>query len=447
MIRHATLAITLLALAGLASAGPFRIRKVVDTSTPVPGGTESVPFGFLQAATPDGEGGVAFRGGSTSLAVWFAAGGAITKVADRSTPIPGTSTTFEYFNSDTLTADAGRVGFGAEGRSSHNGLFAWEAGTVSTVVDRSTTVPGTPFGFFEWRGPFGEEAPRQSNGHFAFTHEYSAYAVAPGGGIVAIADGVTADLPGGPWNHRIVTSIDRDGTVLVSGSRAGERALFTWKDGTFTRLLDTTAAFPGGTGTFTYLSSGHGMMGLDQGTVVFYGAGENVVEAGGERRQEGVFRLAGGTLETVLTNVDPVPDLPGYRFRLRSWPGNPTQNFRGIAYHDGVTALLGYVDPDDVDGNGNEVRAIFADVDGSLCKLLSEGELFDGKIVKQLSLANTGTRGREIAFTVRFEDESRAIYLASEVIPEPGTVALLGLGLLGLAVASRSRRRRRRERD
>ena len=72
----------------------------------------------------------------------------------------------------------------------------------------------------------------------------------------------------------------------------------------------------------------------------------------------------------------------------------------------------------------------------SLEKIVALNDLLDGKIVNGLlNFGPEGLSGNRIAFEATFTDDSRGVYVA-EIVPEPSTLILLGIGtfcLLGYA--------------
>ena len=131
--------ITLTLVFGLCeSQAQFTFTRVVSTVTPVPGGTG--PFDFMAYPCTDGQR-VYFNGADEAghQGVFGGRGGALTTLADWTTPIPGASGVFEDFNRPRVSQ--GRVGF-VGGNASVRGLYLVSTGAVERIADTTVPLPG-----------------------------------------------------------------------------------------------------------------------------------------------------------------------------------------------------------------------------------------------------------------------------------------------------------------
>jgi hypothetical protein len=124
------------------------IDIVFDADVQMPGGVSDLDS-FRFAA---GDGGVAFEGNGMwgEEGVYRVLPGSLEIVADWMTPVPDGPDLFTDF-SWGVAVQGGRVVFTAGGSSSH-GIYEYESGTLSTLVDRNTAVPGSPTVSFDGFG-------------------------------------------------------------------------------------------------------------------------------------------------------------------------------------------------------------------------------------------------------------------------------------------------------
>ncbi len=132
----------------LGSGGP--LSRVADTSTRIPSLTENFEFFYAVSA---GSGKVAFIGTSPSAGGVYLhdiATGALTRVADTSTPVPGLAENFVGFGDDStggLDLDGGSIAFigqFGEGRFGDGGIYVFDMATAEIVpiADTMTDIPG-----------------------------------------------------------------------------------------------------------------------------------------------------------------------------------------------------------------------------------------------------------------------------------------------------------------
>ena len=121
---------------------------VADLNDPVPDGIGD--FTFLGADITIANGKVAFRGEGKEFqrGIYTNLTGPLTKVVDTTDSIPGgtghfTSVEYPLFDGSTIL-------FPGEGADGQQGIYVWDGGSISKVVDRGTPIPdgaGTFTGF------------------------------------------------------------------------------------------------------------------------------------------------------------------------------------------------------------------------------------------------------------------------------------------------------------
>jgi hypothetical protein len=75
---------------------------------------------------------------------------------------------------------------------------------------------------------------------------------------------------------------------------------------------------------------------------------------------------------------------------------------------------------------------IYVNLDGELQKVIGVDDPLDGKVVEGVWLGAQAFRGNEIAFLVRFSDQTDGIYVAT-FVPEPSTTLLILVAAFVLA--------------
>ena len=119
------------------------LQRVVDYTFLVPGSTEH----FGVTATPvmsDGQ--IAFWGRTATFSktgIYTTIGGGIRLVADQNTAIPGGTGNFIAFdNNYSLAIKGGRILFLGYGNNSFEGIYLWEAGQLTKIVDSNDQING-----------------------------------------------------------------------------------------------------------------------------------------------------------------------------------------------------------------------------------------------------------------------------------------------------------------
>lgn len=133
-------------LGGVYRYGDGGLQVIADYTTTIPGGEPSHFLSFGDVAVHQGE--VLFGGGIDSQeGLYRAAGGALTRVVDGTTPIPGGSGNFALVGEVGLDASGFAFTMPHPGSSWEDGIYRDLGSGLQKVADLSTVAPhsGTPF--------------------------------------------------------------------------------------------------------------------------------------------------------------------------------------------------------------------------------------------------------------------------------------------------------------
>ena len=376
-------------------------EKVVDTDTPVPGG--SGPFSLsYPPAIRDGR--VVFTSNRFQQGgVYTYAGGQLSVVADTNTTVPGGTSSFWSFGASPSIDANGNVAFQAGVLGGVSGIYAQLGGTLGVVADTNTPIPGGT-GAFTWFGGLSMD-----NGQVAFNGTG-----ADRGGIYMASSGITvvADtdtpIPSGSGNFTSLTAPSLDsGQVAFHGSGAnGQQGIYT-DIGGLSVVADTTTPIPGGTGNFEELFEPS----IDDGNVAF--AGGNSLTGYPDYTRTGVYADIDGQLDVVADASMLVPD--------GSNPFLPVFGFPSL--DDGRLAFFGgeltQIEPPYLFG----LPGIYLRDGQSLIEIIGGEDTLDGKTVDMLLLGPGSLSGNQVAFYASFEEGGAGIYVAT--VPEPAAMMLL----------------------
>ncbi len=226
------------------------LESIADRNTLIPDSSE--PFQSLGYPSLE-NGKIAFVGADANdnHGIYQYENGVLRTLIDHNTPAPAILGSFEFFAGASLSN--GLLGFGAGGSSSHNGIFTLQDGTISTIADTHSPIPGNfqKFSSFEgmfdcvrlgscvYSGPY----PLFSAGKSAFVHIESSYGptsiYSNITGLSLIAD-THSSLPGTDVESLSVLSpsIDQD-TVAFMAHNHLHGGLYLSKGGTLTTIIDT----------------------------------------------------------------------------------------------------------------------------------------------------------------------------------------------------------------
>jgi YVTN family beta-propeller protein len=384
-----------------------------------------------------------------ALAAWPASllAYTFTKVADSATAVPNGTGNFSSF-SNMISVDAlGNVAFCESNGSTNNGIYLWNAGTITRIADLNTAIPGgtgnfTNFAFFG----NGIEAGRLAFRGNGASSQAGLYAYASGS-LVKIADTNTA-IPGGTGNFISFGTAYVDGTnyAFIAPGNSSQQGIYVSNGTTLTRIADKSSVVPGIGGTYGW-SAG---LGFDNGNIGF-----NAFITGGTNPGTalGGYTSAGGlvTLASTATAVPGAgsnftgfnggpPDLSGttLAFLGQYSGGNSgiyTMDLAGGAITkiaDLSTAVPGatgtFIDlqsPNIVNGtvafqatfSGGSAQGIYLSQGGVLSKVIDTTDKIGGKTITALAIFENSLAAGYLAFRASFSDSTKGIYVTGIDIP------------------------------
>lgn len=234
------------------------ISRIADVDTAIPGGTGNfTSFSFfgngIEGTT------VAFRGSGSGgqAGVYAFVGGNLVKIADTTTAIPNGTGNFTEFT--TAYVDGGNLAFIAAGTSDQEGIYLASGATLTRIADKTTPVPGIG-GTYQWSSQLGFDG-----GNLSFWANVTG-GTAPGNIIGAFTTGsglstlvstaTTAPGAGTPFTG-LVSPADLSGTTVAFGGLfAGGSGIYTidLAGGAITPVATTATPVPFGSGRFTSFS-------------------------------------------------------------------------------------------------------------------------------------------------------------------------------------------------
>lgn len=377
-----------LALTPAAPANPT-FTKIVDTEMTLPGSEGT--FFLLSVPALDGVD-VAFTGtrlvGSSlvTAGIFKHVGGTLQSVADRETPIPGGSETFDSFGA--VSVSGGDVAFVGRGASGHEGIYT-DADGLTVVVDTSTPIPGGAGEFAYFRGPWLDD------GNVAFRGEstsgtYGIYL--HNGSLNCIADANTLIPPDNNETFAVLMFPALSGEMVAFRGISGDGSpdgTYLDDHGALTCIVDDGTPIPEGSGDFN--AGGFGNPSIDDhGNTRFNGRGAD--------DQRGVYMLVDGELEKA---VDMATPLPGFK-KTRTGFGSAGNDDEMVAFT--VKCCATPVGWD---------AAVYVNVRGAICRIIGAGDTLDEQTVQQARVGRQSVSGNRIAFWMSYNNGlDYAIYVA-----------------------------------
>ncbi len=251
-------------LAGIYLFSGGVLSRVADTNTSIPGGSGT--FTFLAPPVISGSNVAFFGTGSLGQGIYLFSGGALSRIADTSTAIPNGSGTFTTFN-NVIAISGGNLAFQASG-TSQDGIYLFSGGALSRIADKNTPIPAGAANFDLFNPPvisgsnvafIGGTVPAQGT----YLHN--------GVSLSRVAD-TSTPIPGGVGQFNAFFSppaINGSGAFLAFGS-AGQEGIYGFTGSlSLGRVADKSTPIPSGVGTFTDFSTPD----ISGGAVTFRGAG------------------------------------------------------------------------------------------------------------------------------------------------------------------------------
>ena len=243
------------------------LSRIADTTTPVPQSTGS--FLSLGSGPNSGEH-VLFGGrGSATGGLYNRLNGQLGRVFDETMTAPNGG---KFLGAFSYGIDGTSIAFFAghsSGASSLPSVYRWDNGTITTVADTTTAVPGGTGNFSDLQNT----SVRIDQGAAMFigldaNNKRGIYRRPSGGALSAVVD-INTDGPSGMGKFASVVDFDSTGDDLIlrGSTQTGGGGLYTRHNSTWSKLATTGDAAPGG-GTFQLMQS----LTLQSGVSVFHSA-------------------------------------------------------------------------------------------------------------------------------------------------------------------------------
>jgi hypothetical protein len=408
-----------------APAQPIAFVRMADTSTAIPNGSGN--FVSFQPPSVSGSS-VAFlgigSGANSGIYTANAGGGSLTRAVDTNTPIPsGFGNFIGFFTGGPVAVSGSTVVFRGDGNDFPTGItqigiytVSTSGGTVTRVADKNTPVPGGSGNFTGMSNQSLSGSTVAFSGGSNSQLDRGVYAGSSGGGSLNLIANNNTPIPGGSGNFDSGlqnTSVSGT-TVLFKGSGSGgQQGIYSGPTGggPLNRVADLNTAIPNGTGNFTSLGSPS----VSGSLAAFIGGGNG---------QRGIYvgLTAGGSLAHVVDLSFPIPGGTG-----------DFTGFSAICLSGSTVAFLGL-------GSGSQIGIYSGPAGGGLLtKLIAAGDSLDGRTVNNLNFGPTGLDGTSLTFAATFTDGTSGVYYGLTSVPEPSSLVLAGVVLIGGWLVQRRR--------
>ncbi|WP_239005404.1 PEP-CTERM sorting domain-containing protein [Gloeothece citriformis] len=284
------------------STSPGFLTKVADTNTPIPNDTTnftgfglgffSTPYNFGSLGIQDNK--VVFNGyGETGNGIYTGTdSGMLTIIADETTVIPGTSSTFTTFSSTSPDLDQHRVAFWG-----NDGIYrGTDPNSISLIANNQTSIP--PNNNNTFAGLFNPSLKGEMvafNGFFGGQTEASGIYMGTSPNSLNVVVDTNTLIPQGIGNFR------RFGAPALEEGRVAFRGEgFNFQEGIYlgtnpeslSVIADNNTFIPNGIGKFINF----GNAAFDKDTIAFW--------AEGEEGQQGIYLSLNGKLYKVIDLKD-----------------------------------------------------------------------------------------------------------------------------------------------
>src|SRR5262245_13600976 len=229
-------------------AGKLPLTRVADLNTAIPGGTGN----FIAFDVPVLSGSnVAFLGFGSSgqRGIYLLAGATLSRVVDLNTAIPGGTGNFTGLSNFPMLSGK-NVTFRGVG-SGQEGIYVFAGGALSRVADLNTAIPGGASHFTGFNN-----FPVVSGGNVAFlgggsSGQQGIYLLARAP-LTRVADRNTVLADGTVYFTSFFDPAVSGGNVAFRGrGTSGQDGIYLFAGSTLSRVADRNTAIPGGTGAFT----------------------------------------------------------------------------------------------------------------------------------------------------------------------------------------------------
>jgi hypothetical protein len=354
----------------------FATQRVIQDGDPYPGGGA---FDVVRGEVVD-NGLVYFAGrpgasGQLGLYVKPLVGSS-TMLVDQSIPVPGGTGNFHDVTGIGVSVSAGQLLFG--NRSQNNvdsGIYLRDSGGISRIADRNTNLPNSSSKFSFFYSPVqsgSENSYFRANGTAGENGLY----LSNGGSISTLVDKTTA-VPGqGAATFTSFNELDAVGNLMTFSASSGSyRGIFSTSDDgqTISVVADTLTPMPNYPAwNFDVLVDAH----TNGEDVIFYGRSARDPN-NNNFRMEGIYGYLDDTLQMLvdLTTLNPRGGIMG--------DGGGFGAFNGLGDFEGD--LFTFAAEHDGNANGDEDGIYLGSLRGNLALLIEEAQMFDGQIVEDVA--------------------------------------------------------------
>ena len=372
------------------AAASYLFQRIVDTSTPIPGGVGA--FTAFDEVAYDGQH-LAFRarGATAQEGVYLWDGASLSALADANATAPEGAGRFENFLA--LSLDAGHVAFVARG-TLKDGVYTTLGGALRRVADTSMTMPSSvvPFTQFAISGDVaisGDNIVFSGSGAHGTASNAGVY-LESGGALARVADRTTA-IPEFAGSFVFFSAVDAYGGEALfaggQGSGGGGNGFYTTSGagaGQLRAVLNVDRAVPGLSNPISIFSPN--TIRIDGSTIAF--------SASDSLGGRGVYLEEGGLIHTIAdkNTLDPFTGAPF--------------SFLGTAYSVSGGAVA-------FQGSSTGPAGLYVHKNGMIDGIIQASTMLDSKTVASLSLYGESLANDQIAFRAGFTDGTSGIYVVT----------------------------------